>query len=189
MTDQSNTTVVVGGIPPKFSWQLQLFVGFVTLVLGIVLSFHPTQSLNVIAIIIGILMIIGGIFHFIRALDHEEQHRAWLGIAGLVEVVIGVVLIRHLSLTRALIGLLVGVSWIIQGVVALMVGILGAEGRARVWQIIFGIISIAAGIVVVAVPENSVTVLATLLGIWFLIMGVLQIVNGLFLRSDLKKLS
>jgi uncharacterized membrane protein HdeD (DUF308 family) len=188
MADQSTTTVVEG-ISPKFSWQLQLFVGLVTLVLGIVLSFQPTKSLNAIAIIIGILMIIGGIFHFIRALDHEEQHRVWLGIAGLIELVIGVVLIRHLSLSRALIGLLVGVAWIIQGVVALMVGILGESGRARGWQIFFGVISIAAGIVVVAVPENSVTVLATLLGIWFIIMGLLELANGLFLRHDLKKLS
>jgi uncharacterized membrane protein HdeD (DUF308 family) len=188
MADDSNTTVVVGGIPAKFSWQLQLFAGFVTLVLGIVLSARPTQSLNVIAVIIGILVIIGGIFHFIRALDHDEQHRIWLGFVGLVELVIGVVLIRHLNLSRALIGLLVGISWIIQGVVALMVGILGAEGRSRAWPIIFGLISIAAGIVVVAVPENSVTVLATLLGIWFLVMGILEITNGLFLRHDLKKL-
>ena len=182
-------TVVVGAIPAKFSWQLQLFVGFVTLVLGIVLAFHPSTSLNVIAVIIGLLMIVGGIFHFIRVLDHDEQHRVWLGIAGLLELVIGVVFIRHLSLTKALIGLLVGLAWIVQGVVALMVGALGdGSGRSRGWQIFFGIVSITAGIVVVAVPENSITVLATLLGIWFLVMGVLEIITGFFLRHDLKEL-
>jgi uncharacterized membrane protein HdeD (DUF308 family) len=187
MTEQS-TTVVVDAMPAKFSWQLQLFVGLVTLVLGIVLTAKPTGSLNVIAVIIGILMIVGGIFNFIRMLDHDERHRVWLGVAGLLEVVVGVILIRHLGLSRALIGLLVGLAWIIQGIVALMVGIMGEGGRARGWQIFFGIVSLAAGIVVVAVPENSITVLAVLLGIWFIILGVLEIVTGLFVRHDLKKL-
>ena len=32
-------------------------------------------------------------------------------------------------------------------------------------------------------------VLAILLGIWFLVMGVLMVLGGLFIRSDLKKLA
>jgi uncharacterized membrane protein HdeD (DUF308 family) len=70
-----------------------------------------------------------------------------------------------------------------------MAGILGAAGRSRAWPIIFGVISIIAGAVVVSVPLNSVHVIAVLIGIWFLIMGILEIISGLFLRSDLKKLS
>ena len=178
---------VVMGIPPKVAWQLQLLAGLITVIVGIVLSFAPSTSLNVICVIIGILFIIGGIFHFVRMLDSQEQHRAWLGIAGLLEVVIGVVLIRHLDLSKALIGLLIGLTWIVQGVVALLAGILGTEGRSRVWPIIFGVISIIAGAVVVAVPLNSVHVIAVLVGIWFLVIGILEIISGLFLRSDLKK--
>ena len=178
---------VVMGIPPKVAWQLQLLAGMITVIVGIVLSFAPSASLNVICVIIGILFIIGGIFHFIRMLDSQEQHRAWLGIAGLLEVVIGVVLIRHLDLSKALIGLLIGLTWIVQGVVALLAGILGTEGRSRAWPIIFGVISIIAGAVVVSVPLNSVHVIAVLVGIWFLVIGILEIISGLFLRSDLKK--
>ena len=108
-------------------------------------------------------------------------------MAGLLEVVIGVVLIRHLDKAYALIGLLVGLVWIVQGVVALMAGILGTAGRSRVWPVIFGVISIAAGAVVVSMPLHSTKVLAILLGVWFLVMGVLMILGGLFIRSDLKK--
>ena len=52
---------------------------------------------------------------------------------------------------------------------------------------IFGVISIAAGAVVVSMPLHSTKVLAILLGVWFLVMGVLMILGGLFIRSDLKK--
>ena len=107
MSQQTESSVTFG-LPGKLAWQLQLFVGVITLILGIILTAHPTTSLNVICVIIGLLLIVGGVFHFVRLLDGDEQHRAWLAIAGLLEVVIGVVMIRHLHLSRALIGLLVG---------------------------------------------------------------------------------
>ena len=170
----------------KLVWQLSLFIGLVTLVLGIILTAHPSTSLNVIAVIIGLSLIVGGVFHFIRVLDSEEGHRVWLGIAGLLEVVIGVVMIRHLNLTIAAIGLLVGLTWIVQGVVSFMVGVLGENSGSRLWQIIFGVISLAAGIVVVSVPTKSINVLAVLLGIWFIVMGVFEVINGIVIRKALK---
>jgi uncharacterized membrane protein HdeD (DUF308 family) len=179
----------VVGIPGKVVWQLELIVGIITFGLGIALAFHPSTSLKVVSIFIGILLVIGGLFHFVRALDRDEDHRAWAGIAGVVEVVLGVVMIRHFHVSVALIALLVGLSWIIQGIVALLAGILGGARGSRIWPILFGLISLIAGIVVVAYPVKSVTVLATLLGIWFLIIGLLEILGGFFLRHDLKKVS
>src|SRR5690348_18388045 len=89
------------------SWQTAMFLGAVTVILGLVVTLHPTTSVNVIAVLLGILMILSGIFHLIRIFDTAEPHRVWLGITGLLFIVIGVVLIRHLHLTRSLIGLLI----------------------------------------------------------------------------------
>jgi len=97
------------------SWQATLFLGVLTLILGLIVSFHPTGSLNVLAVLLGILVIFSGIFHLIRVFDPQELHRVWLGIGGLLFIVIGVVLIRHLHLTLALIGLIIGITWIVQG--------------------------------------------------------------------------
>ena len=90
-----------------------LVLGVVTVILGLIVSFRPSGSLAVIAVLLGILMIISGIFHLIRVFDRAERHRVWLGIAGLLYVVIGVLQIRHLNLTVAFIGLVVGLTWII----------------------------------------------------------------------------
>ena len=51
------------------SWQSTLVVGVLTLILGIIVSFHPTGSLNVVAVLFGVLMILSGIFHLIRVLQ------------------------------------------------------------------------------------------------------------------------
>jgi uncharacterized membrane protein HdeD (DUF308 family) len=167
-------------------WQATMFLGALTLILGIIVSFHPTGSLNVIAVLLGILMILSGIFHLIRVFDPRERHRIWLGIAGLLFIVIGVVLIRHLHLTRALIGLVIGITWIVQGLTALIGGISGGVREGRAWWITFGVISLIAGIVVAATPADSVTVLAVLLGIWFIIMGIFEIIGAFLLRHALR---
>ena len=168
------------------SWQATVVLGALTLILGLVVSFHPTGSLNVLAVLLGILMILSGIFHLIRVFDREEMHRVWLGIAGLMFVVVGVVLIRHLHLTRALIGLVIGITWIVQGLAALIGGIASDAREGRAWWIAFGVVSLIAGIVVAATPASSLNVLAVLLGIWFIIMGIFEIIGGLMLRRQLR---
>jgi uncharacterized membrane protein HdeD (DUF308 family) len=164
------------------SWQATVVLGALTLILGIIVSFHPAGSLNVLAVLLGILMILSGIFHLVRIFGPGEEHRVWLGIAGLLFIVIGVVLIRHLHLSLALVGLFVGLSWVVQGVTALIGGIAGGAREGRAWWITFGAVSLIAGIVVTATPVSSLTVLAVLLGIWFIIMGIFEIIGGLMLR-------
>ena len=167
------------------SWQAGLIVGIVTLILGIIVTAHPTGSLNVIAVLIGVILLLSGLFHLIRVFDAEEPHRVWLGIAGLLFIVAGVILIRHLSLTRAIIGLFVGLTWIVQGVVALVAGLAGGSRQGRGWWIVFGLISLIAGIVVATAPISSLTTLPVLPGIWFIVMGVFEIAGALILRHGL----
>jgi uncharacterized membrane protein HdeD (DUF308 family) len=175
--------------PPEVlagSWQTALFLGAATVILGFIVALHPTTSVNVIAVLLGILMILSGIFHLIRVFDTAEPHRVWLGIAGLLFIVIGVILIRHLHLTRSIIGLIIGITWIVQGLAALIGGISGGVREGRAWWLLFGAASLIAGIAVVAAPASSLDVLATLLGIWFIVMGVFEIVGGLLLRHAVR---
>jgi len=173
-------------LPPGFSaatgWQAMVFAGVVTVILGLIVALHPTGSLNVIAVLLGVLLVISGIFDLVRVFDRSEPRRVWLGIAGLLLVVVGVVLIRHLDLTVALVGLVIGITWIVQGLAELADAFSGGPGERRGWWIFFGLISLAAGIVVVAVPATSVTVLAVLVGIWFIVTGLVQIVGGFMQR-------
>ena len=74
------------------SWEATVIVGVVTLILGLVVSFHPGGSLNVVAVLLGLAAILSGIFHLVRIFGRGEVHRVWSGIAGLLFIVIGVVL-------------------------------------------------------------------------------------------------
>ena len=168
------------------AWQTALFLGVVTLILGLIVSLHPSSSLNVIAVLLGVLMIISGLFHLTRVLDTAERHRVWLGIAGLLFITLGVVLIRHLDLTLAIIGLVIGLTWICQGVAALIASLSGSLREGRGWWIFFGIVSLIAGIVVISSPTSSLTVLAVLTGTWFVVMGLFEIGGAFILRHAVR---
>jgi uncharacterized membrane protein HdeD (DUF308 family) len=170
------------GVLVAQSWGATVIIGVVTLILGIIVTFHPGGSLNVVAVLLGIAAIVSGIFHLVRIFGRGEAHRVWSGIVGLVFIVVGVVLIRHLHLTLALVGLYVGLVWIVQGVTALVAAFAGGAREGRGWWIFFGAISVIAGIVVVSTPVDSLTVLAVLLGIWFIVMGIIEIIGGLMIR-------
>jgi uncharacterized membrane protein HdeD (DUF308 family) len=44
------------------------------------------------------------------------------------------------------------------------------------------VVSLVAGIVVAAAPASSLTAPAVLLGIWFIVMGIFEIIGGFMLR-------
>ena len=159
------------------SWKASFLMGLATLVLGVIVAFRPSGSLVVISVLIGILMMFSGVFHIVAAIDAPEGHRAWRAIAGVLFIVGGIVLIRHLQYSLALIGLFVGFSWIIQGVSSLVGGIT-RRGGGTGWSVFFGIVSLLAGIVVISVPVTSIVFLTTFLGIWFAVIGVFEMVDA-----------
>jgi uncharacterized membrane protein HdeD (DUF308 family) len=168
-------------------WGPSLTLGLITLAIGLVLIFQTTASLAVIAILLGVVMIVSGIYHIVRALDNRERdHRVWRGIAGVLFILAGLVLLRNLHLSIALIGLFVGFTWIIQGVTLLMESFSRDRertGRAVTgWTMFFGILSLIAGIVVVVAPIASIFALTIFMGAWFIALGVMEILGSFVAR-------
>lgn len=170
---------------PQLGWGTAFTLGLVTLILGVIVLARPTLSLIAIAVLLGIAMIVSGIYHIVRALDGREHERVWRGITGVLFLLAGLALLRHLHLSVALIGLFIGFTWIIQGVTALMESF--SRGRRRTesgwgWSVFFGVISLIAGIVVVASPIASVAALTIFMGIWLIIIGGFEMFGALVYR-------
>jgi uncharacterized membrane protein HdeD (DUF308 family) len=188
-TRETNTTRETHAVPGlaftglAFSRGMGIALGAITLILGLVIAFHPTTSLATIAVLLGVVMMVSGVFHIARAIGGHENERVWRGVSGLLFFLVGLALIRHLNLSVALIGFFVGITWIIQGITVLVESLApGRERRETGWSVFFGVISLIAGIVVVASPVSSVTALTVLLGIWFVVMGILEIIGSLIAK-------
>ena len=184
-SDESlQSELTLGGL---LDWRAAFVVGLATAILGIIVAAVPETSLAVIAVLLGVLVIISGIYNVVEAFRGEEHGRVWRGIAGVVFIVAGLVLIRHLHLSLALIGLVIGLTWVVQGLAALIAGFSGTATRMGTgWSIFFGVISLIAGIVVISAPIASITTLAVLMGIWFIVMGVMEMFGAFAFRHAVK---
>lgn len=171
-------------------WRGPFLLGLITLIFGVIIAFRPTQSLIAIAVLLGVVMIVSGIYHIARALDGREHERVWRGITGVLFILAGLILLRHLHLSVALIGLFIGFTWIIQGIASLMESFSRdrrAERGQTGWTVFFGIISLIAGIVVISAPIASVATLTIFMGAWFIVMGALEMFGSLVARRAMRR--
>jgi len=86
-----------------------------------------------------------------------------------------------------LLAIWIGVGFIIRGVSALATTIAEKQLPGRGWAIFFGVVSVIAGVVVLAFPFDSIVILALVAGIWLIVLGVTEVISGLGMRSDVKK--
>ena len=184
-SDESlQSELTLGGL---LDWRAAFVVGLATAILGIIVAAVPETSLAVIAVLLGVLVIISGIYNVVEAFRGDEHGRVWRGIAGVVFIVAGLVLIRHLHLSIALIGLVIGLTWVVQGLAALIAGFSGTAARMGTgWSIFFGVISLIAGIVVISAPIASITALAILMGVWFIVMGLMEMFGAFAFRHAVR---
>jgi uncharacterized membrane protein HdeD (DUF308 family) len=166
------------------SWGWALFFGIVTLILGILVVIDPSSSVVFVAVLIGIEIVLSGIFRLVASFTSEgEGHRIWWILLGVLSIVVGVFLIRHLGVTISILPIVVGIFWIIQGVMESFAAVADRDMPSRGWTMFVGILGFVAGIVVVSWPIQSIVTLAWVLGIWLVVYGVMTIFGAIRLRK------
>jgi uncharacterized membrane protein HdeD (DUF308 family) len=96
--------------------------GIVSLGAGVVTIVWPEITLEIVAIIIGVLLIVRGVIAAMSALvDRPAVWGLWL-VLGLVEVAIGVAAIAWPAATILVLAVIIGIDLLIAGIVQLVIG-------------------------------------------------------------------
>lgn len=165
-------------------WWMFLVSGVISLFFGLALIFFNDESLELIGFVIGLWILFFGIIRFLVSLFGGDSDGRWLmAIVGVLGIVLGIVVIRNPTETIAIIALIVGIFWIISGLIDVWRGITNGELSERMWVIMGGLIAIAAGALLVFWPEVSVKVLALIAGIFLLIDAVIQIITAFRIKA------
>jgi uncharacterized membrane protein HdeD (DUF308 family) len=167
-------------------WGWVLAFGVITLVAGVAVLAWPGRTLVVIAVLFGIQLIVTGIFRFVAAFASDDLTggtRVLLAVLGVLSLIIGLYAVRHVFIALLALALLLGIFWIVNGVVELFRVLSHREMSHRGWTGLMGVLSIVAGIVVLAYPGISLLVLAVVLSVWLVVYGVMEIIVAFQLRS------
>jgi uncharacterized membrane protein HdeD (DUF308 family) len=171
-------------------WKWKLVAGLLTVVLGGIVLAWPGPTILVASTLFGVYLLLTGFTELFLAftLPRSAGTRVLLFITGALSLILAVLSFRHFGDAYAvlLLSLWIGIGFIFQGVseVAISIGEKNLPGRG--WYAVLGIISVIAGFVVLVWPFDSIVVLAVVTGVWLVVIGVVQIVQGFQIRKDAK---
>ena len=187
------TTSPAGSTLASRLWSTTLLSGAVTALLGVLILLWPGKSLLVAAALFGAYLLISGIAQVVMALALHVSAggRFLLFISGAISVVLAVLAFRHFGEGYALLllAIWIGIGFIFRGtaITAAAASDRGQPGRG--WSIFSGIATILAGIITLAWPFDSIATLAVVVGIWLLIIGLLEIGSAFAIRKDINNLT
>jgi uncharacterized membrane protein HdeD (DUF308 family) len=167
-------------------WGLVLAYGVLTAAIGLTLAVWPDETLVVCAVLIAIQLLASGVLRIVSALAASSLDggvRALMGLSGALALIVGLLVLRDPLQTLLVVGIILGVWWLVSGVIDVIGAVLSPTPGRRGWDVTMGLITILAGGFLLVNPDLSLGVLVFLLCAWLLITGALAIVAAFVLRS------
>jgi len=163
-------------------WALPVVLGALTLLAGVGVLVWPRATIGVIAVVVGLHLIINGVIRIVQSFAAEGAgggERLLLALVGVLSLLIGVLCLRNILQTVATVVVLVGVFWLVAGVIDIVAGLSPGSVPARGWRLVTGAAAVVAGIVILAYPDISLGALTVVLGVWLLLYGGILIATGI----------
>lgn len=170
------------------SWTWILGSAIATLVPGILVLVWPDETLHVLAVLIGLYLLVAGSLRFVSVFAWHAPGERLLGlIMAVLYVLAGVLCLRNPLQTIAALSLVVGVVWLVTGILTLYTAITAEDLPHRAFVLGSAVIGIVAGIVVLALPTESARALTRLLGLWLVLLGLFELVLAFAWRAALRR--
>jgi uncharacterized membrane protein HdeD (DUF308 family) len=180
MGEGTQATGAVSIDPTK--WWLVGILGVISIAAGILAIAYPDLTLLVLGLIFGInLVLIGTVWVALATTeDLSPGGRVLRMIVGFLGVLAGLFCLVHPGQSVLALLLVIGFWFVLIGVADVARAMDEPEGR--VLSAILGVLSVAAGIIIVSDPDIGLETLALLAGIYFIVRGTLEVVAAGYMR-------
>jgi uncharacterized membrane protein HdeD (DUF308 family) len=145
----------------------------------------PGASLRAAGVLFGLYLLVSGILQLASAFGTHSRTslRVLAFISGAVSILLGLFCFRGPLQSVLLLALWIGIGWLFRGITQTVAAAHDPAMPARGWHLFLGIVTVLAGIVLIDSPVESVAVLTVLGGWWLVVVGVVEIVTSLSIRS------
>jgi uncharacterized membrane protein HdeD (DUF308 family) len=172
-------------------WKSTLLSGILAVILGVLVLAWPGKTIVVAAIFFGAYLLVTGIAQVIFAfsLHVSAGGRVLLFLSGAASLILAILCFRSLQNSILLLAIWIGVGFIFRGVATAVSAISDPTLPGRGWEIFIGVITLIAGVVVLASPFESIATLTFVVGIWLVVIGVFEAVSAFGIRKAGKDLA
>jgi len=177
-----------GGAAASHAWLALLGAAVAMLAAGLILLVWPKATLTVVAILLGASLIAAGLIRLFEGFTASEESggtRTANVVIGLLAGIAGLYCLKHHALSIVVLAFVVGIFWAIHGAADIGVAVTSGPVPGRGIRAIGGVLSLAAGLLVMFWPGISLVLLLTILGAWLIVYGVVLAALALRLRRSL----
>lgn len=164
------------------AWWLLVAVGVLSIAVGILAVAWPGKTLLLIGWAFGIFLLLNGIAELFAARDAglSPGLRVLRILLGMIALAAGILLVIHPAHSVLTAAWVLGLWFVLHGAGELARGFVYSE--SRVWNIIFGLIGIAAGIIILVNPKVGAVTLVWIVSISLILRGIVAIALGAAVR-------
>ena len=166
----------------KKAWRNVLITGILSILFGIITLFWPGVTLTTLVWFFAFSVIAQGVSVIHGSWIARSVDKNWwvFLLLGIVYIVAGIVCFANTGLTAVYLVILMGISWLVTGVLEIYAGIsLRKQIQNEGWMILGGLLSVIAGLYVVLRPGAGALALLWLIGGFSIVFGIMLIMLAL----------
>jgi uncharacterized membrane protein HdeD (DUF308 family) len=175
----------------KAAWQVLLIAGVASVVLGLIALFWTRGTLIVAGVLFGIYLVVSGIAMLAGGFSDRRAQSGGMRVlnvvVGLVSIMLGIFCFFSGLESVVLLSIWIGIGFLLRGIASVAASLAAPHVPGRGFAIFLGALAIIAGIVFITYPGGSIATLTVFAGWWLLIIGIVEIVRAIQLRSAVKK--
>ncbi len=164
-------------------WGIRVCEGIAAVLFGIAAVFWPGLTIITLLYLFAAFILVSGIINLVTGIFHFGAGvGSWLlkVVLAMLEIGIGIFLLRHPHVSFATFILLIGFGFIIRGVFEIVAAFMDdLEAGSRTMLIIVGALGLLAGIIVLFQPVAGGVAFVWILGFYALIAGPVTIAQAL----------
>ena len=157
-------------------WWLPVLFGAAALGVGIFFVVSPHETLSTFTAIAGVFVLLDGVIAVVASVFRRGEGAGLLALIGVLSAIAGLVLIKKPFETLVVFTLIVGVWFVVEGVVRTVSALASREGRGG--NLLISLLDLVAGAVILAWPDLGLSTLAVIIGIVLIVRGGLFIASG-----------
>jgi len=166
-------------------WWVPLIDGIAALLFGFAAIFWPGLTLVTLVYLFSAYILVGGIADLVIGITSIGKRKDWIWMMflGLLNLGVGVYLMRNIAVSIATFILLIGFYFIVRGIVSVVMAFTdGKTPTGRVLDIVVGLVSVMAGVFVLRHPATSIG-FVWVLGFYALVSGPVLIAAAYEMKS------
>jgi uncharacterized membrane protein HdeD (DUF308 family) len=166
----------------KPMWEALVVRGVAGILFGIAAVFWPGLTLVTLVYIFSIYVLLSGVIGVVQSILDMTRGRTWfMGlIVSIIELGIGLYLVRHPQVTFATFILLAGLLFIARGVFEIVIALTDESMATNKVLLVFGgILSALLGIILLMQPVSGGVAFVWVMGLYALISGPILIALGI----------